>query len=217
MTPQTLATLYAGLAVLPLTLQLALAAGVLLGRFTLSGRFAGRLPPLWRGLAVVQAGLLAAMACAVLDRGSAINLGLAPTAFWQALATTGLTLLAKAVSQSRRERLLWTPITLAMTCQGCLRGEAATANNTRIVVRHFARLSIRCRVLPIGCGWYYLSTILDDYSRYFIAWKLCTTMKAGDVTDTPTWRSTHPAAAMPPSCKGHAFLATTIRPTSPPN
>ena len=36
----------------------------------------------------------------------------------------------------------------------------------------------------IGWGWFYLSTILDDYSRYVIAWKLCTTMKAGDVTDT---------------------------------
>ena len=36
----------------------------------------------------------------------------------------------------------------------------------------------------IGWGWFYLSTILDDYSRYIIAWKLCTTMKADDVTDT---------------------------------
>ena len=36
----------------------------------------------------------------------------------------------------------------------------------------------------IGWGWFYLSTILDDFSRYVIAWKLCTTMKAGDVTDT---------------------------------
>ena len=36
----------------------------------------------------------------------------------------------------------------------------------------------------IGWGWYYLSTILDDFSRYIIAWKLCTTMKAEDVTDT---------------------------------
>jgi putative transposase len=36
----------------------------------------------------------------------------------------------------------------------------------------------------IGWGWYYLSTILDDYSRYIIAWKLCTSMKASDVTDT---------------------------------
>ena len=35
-----------------------------------------------------------------------------------------------------------------------------------------------------GWGWFYLSTILDDYSRYIIAWKLCTTMKAGDVTAT---------------------------------
>src|SRR6201993_968279 len=36
----------------------------------------------------------------------------------------------------------------------------------------------------IGWGWYYLSTILDDYSRYIIAWKLCTTMRADDVTAT---------------------------------
>lgn len=36
----------------------------------------------------------------------------------------------------------------------------------------------------IGWGWYYLSTILDDYSRYIIAWKLCSTMRASDVTET---------------------------------
>ncbi len=36
----------------------------------------------------------------------------------------------------------------------------------------------------IGWGWYYLSTILDDYSRYIIAWKLCTSMRTSDVTDT---------------------------------
>ena len=36
----------------------------------------------------------------------------------------------------------------------------------------------------IGWGWYYLSTILDDYSRYIIAWKLCETMRAEDVTAT---------------------------------
>ena len=36
----------------------------------------------------------------------------------------------------------------------------------------------------INWGWFFLSTILDDYSRYVIAWKLCTTMKASDVTDT---------------------------------
>jgi len=36
----------------------------------------------------------------------------------------------------------------------------------------------------IGWGWFYLSTVLDDFSRYIIARKLCTKMKAEDVTAT---------------------------------
>ncbi len=36
----------------------------------------------------------------------------------------------------------------------------------------------------IGWGWYYLSTILDDYSRFIVNWKLCANMKAEDVKDT---------------------------------
>ena len=36
----------------------------------------------------------------------------------------------------------------------------------------------------IGWGWMYLSTVLDDFSRHIIAWKLCTTMRAEDVTAT---------------------------------
>jgi putative transposase len=36
----------------------------------------------------------------------------------------------------------------------------------------------------IGWGWFYLSTVLDDFSRYILAWKLCTSMKAEDVTET---------------------------------
>jgi putative transposase len=36
----------------------------------------------------------------------------------------------------------------------------------------------------IGWGWYYLSTVLDDFSRYIIAYKLCPTMAAADVTAT---------------------------------
>lgn len=35
-----------------------------------------------------------------------------------------------------------------------------------------------------GWGWYYLSTILDDYSRYIVTWKLFANMKAEDVTNT---------------------------------
>ena len=36
----------------------------------------------------------------------------------------------------------------------------------------------------INWGWYYLSTVLDDFSRYIIAYKLRPTMAATDVTET---------------------------------
>ena len=32
----------------------------------------------------------------------------------------------------------------------------------------------------IGWGWYYLSTVLDDYSRYIISWELCSSMTSKD-------------------------------------
>ena len=36
----------------------------------------------------------------------------------------------------------------------------------------------------VGWGWYYLSTILDDYSRYIVHWELCPSMNVGDVKKT---------------------------------
>jgi len=36
----------------------------------------------------------------------------------------------------------------------------------------------------LSWGWYYLSTVLDDYSRFIVAWRLCTSMSAQDVADT---------------------------------
>jgi putative transposase len=35
----------------------------------------------------------------------------------------------------------------------------------------------------VGWGWYYLGSILDDFSRYIIAWKLFTTMATTDVKE----------------------------------
>jgi len=36
----------------------------------------------------------------------------------------------------------------------------------------------------IGWGWYYLSTVLDDFSRYIVHWELCANMKSNDVKRT---------------------------------
>ena len=36
----------------------------------------------------------------------------------------------------------------------------------------------------VSWGWYYLSTVLDDSSRYLVAWTLRTSMQASDVMET---------------------------------
>jgi len=36
----------------------------------------------------------------------------------------------------------------------------------------------------LGWGWYYLSTVLDDHSRFIVHWELCKTMKTEDVQRT---------------------------------
>lgn len=35
-----------------------------------------------------------------------------------------------------------------------------------------------------GLGWYYLSSFLDDYSRFIVHWKLCKSMQADDSIQT---------------------------------
>jgi transposase-like protein len=42
-----------------------------------------------------------------------------------------------------------------------------------------------------GWGWFYLSTVLDDFSRYIVAWKLCTAMAARDVRQCCLHRAGH--------------------------
>lgn len=104
---------YAGLAALPVLMHLAVAAGARLGPLTVGGRFSGRLPPLWRALALLQAALLGLMAGAVLAQAGITGPFLAPL-FWPAVALTLLSLVANAASPSRPERLLWTPVLCLM-------------------------------------------------------------------------------------------------------
>jgi len=36
----------------------------------------------------------------------------------------------------------------------------------------------------VGWGWYYLSTVMDDFSRFILSYRLSPTMGATDVTET---------------------------------
>src|SRR5438270_13872407 len=67
----------------------------------------------------------------------------------------------------------------------------------------------------IGWGWFYLSTVLDDFSRYVIAWKLCTTMAASDVTETLQLALTASGCDKGGCGIGHACCPTTGRVTWP--
>jgi hypothetical protein len=44
-----------------------------------------------------------------------------------------------------------------------------------------------------GWGWFYLSTVIDAFSRYVIAWTLRTMMKASADRTLIRYRSKHPA------------------------
>ena len=56
-----------------------------------------------------------------------------------------------------------------------------------------------------GWGWYYLSTVLDDFSRYIVAWRLGPTMCASDVTATLDQRSRHQALIISMLRSGRGF------------
>ncbi len=123
MSETVFALAYAGLAALPTTMQVALAAGAPLGRFTVGGRFPGRLPGPWRALALVQAGVLVAMAIVVLGHAGLIRTALPGWAIWPVLGLTLLTTFANLATPSRPERLLWGPVTVLMSL--CLIGVIA--------------------------------------------------------------------------------------------
>ena len=94
---------------------------------------------------------------------------------------------ADAVLLKKRSVLCWMVCAARKVSQDCVAGKkrlagdtsrAATADEVKDLRREAHDLKV------IGWGWMYLSTILDDDSRYTIAWKLCTSMKAEDVSET---------------------------------
>jgi len=48
----------------------------------------------------------------------------------------------------------------------------------------FLDMQINCAHLKVvDWGWYYLITVMDDYSRFILAWELKSDMAAGSLID----------------------------------
>ena len=67
----------------------------------------------------------------------------------------------------------------------------------------------------IGWGWFYLSTVLDDFSRYIVAWKLCTSMRVEDVTATLDLALRASGLNQAKPAIDHGCCPTTVPATSP--
>jgi putative transposase len=66
-----------------------------------------------------------------------------------------------------------------------------------------------------GWGWFYLSTVLDDFSRYVVAWKLCPTWPPQTSPRPWNWRSRLPASATLASTNARDCSPTAAPRTSP--
>ena len=113
---------YVALAILPIFVQLGLVLGAPWGRLTLGGRWPGRLPPAARLVALLQAGLLSAMALAILQGTGGAGLPWHwPLPGWAsaaALVVTGVSLVLNALTPSQPERCLWVPVLTCMLVLG---------------------------------------------------------------------------------------------------
>ena len=116
-------------------------------------------------------------------RGRVLRLALdAPALSPRELATRFIDTEGYFVSEASVYRLLKAHDLITSPAFGMIKAAAAFKDKTvrpnQLWQTDFTYLKV------IGWGWFYLSTILDDFSRYIIAWKLCTTMRTEDVTDT---------------------------------
>jgi hypothetical protein len=111
------ALVFCALIALAIAFQIALAAGVPWGELAMGGRYPGRLPQAMRVAATVQALVLAALAGVVLVRAGLVLPALldgAPWAIWLVVVLCLLSAVLNLVTPSRKERLLWGPVGVAL-------------------------------------------------------------------------------------------------------
>ena len=108
------AWIYALLTAVVVLFHLSMAAGAPWGHLTMGGRWPGVLPPVMRGVAVVNAALLASLAVVVLARAGVLRLRVAAWAVWAIVAWLTLAVLVHIATPSATERALWLPQIVVM-------------------------------------------------------------------------------------------------------
>lgn len=97
--------------------QVALVAGAPWGEFTLGGRYRGKLPATGRLIAAASVPLLLMFSAIILARAGLGPVGWVPsprTLVWVVVVFSALSSLANCATPSKRERVLWLPVSLCM-------------------------------------------------------------------------------------------------------
>ena len=111
------AIVYLILTVIAVGFQLALALGAPWGELTLGGRYPGRLPPLMRAMAVVQAVILSLLALIVLSKAGLVlpeATADSPNVAYIPVVIMAFSVWLNINTKSVQERKLWAPVTIAM-------------------------------------------------------------------------------------------------------
>jgi hypothetical protein len=114
---RALAVVYALATAVVVLFQLGVAAGKAWGEYTMGGRYPGRLPPVMRVAAVVQAVVLGVLALVVLDAAGLLALDGTDDIEWLPfvpVVVAALSVVLNASSRSEPERRTWTPVAIVL-------------------------------------------------------------------------------------------------------
>lgn len=113
----TAALIFSILALLVMLFQLSLALGAPWGEMAMGGKFPGKFSPLLRVSALAQLLLMAFMALVVLTRAGVLFSEWYETSksvIWFVVALSFVSAILNTITPSKKERILWSPVTLIM-------------------------------------------------------------------------------------------------------
>ena len=113
------AYIFCALTAVSIAFQLALALGAPWGEMAMGGKYPGRFPPKMRVAAVIQSLLLLLIGLVVLVRAEVIMPNMysaSKTAIWVVVAFCLVGAILNVITQSKKERMLWAPVTIVLVC-----------------------------------------------------------------------------------------------------